>query len=68
MQMTLSVAKPRKRTDTEVDEAWSQFKLAWKEALVGHTGKHKGKWERKWIRDVFGENENLKNHLKTGIV
>ena len=66
--MALSVAEPRKRTDAELDEAWQRFKLAWKGGLRGHPATRRYKWERKWIRDVFGENENLKNYLKTGIV
>ena len=64
--MALSVAKPRKRTETEVVEAFESFKLAWKLALDHHYGKQHVNLRRKWILDVFGNQKNLMNYFRTG--
>ena len=64
--MALSVAKPRKRTEMEVVEAFESFKLAWKRALDQHYGKQNVNLKKKWIRDFFGNHKNLMNYLRTG--
>ena len=66
IDMAISVAEPKRRSEEEVDEAHERFKLAYKEACEKRFSKQrKGPW-KKFIRDIFQDKKELFRYLRIG--
>ena len=64
--IALSVAEPKQRSEEEVDEAFTRFKLAYKEACERRFSKQKPGPMKRFFRDIFEDKERCMEYLRSG--
>ena len=64
--IALSVAEPKQRSEKDVDEAFTRFKLAYKEACERHFSKQKPGPMKIFFRDIFQSKQRFMEYLRSG--
>ena len=68
IDMAISVAEPKPRSEEELDEAHARFKLAYKEACLQHFSKQNAKIMNRFIRDIFENKKGFMKYLSSGVL
>ena len=68
IDMAISVAEPKPRSEEELDEAHTCLKLAYKEACQKHFSKQKPGPMNAFIRDIFHDKKEFIKYLRSGTV
>ena len=66
IDMAISVAEPKPRSEEELDEAHARFKLAYKEVCLQHFSKQNVNIMNRFIRDIFQDKDGFMKYLRFG--
>ena len=64
--MAVAAAEPKQRSDQEVNEALTRFKLTYKEACSRHFRMQKRGPMQVFMKDFFGNQYGLLEYLRSG--